>query len=108
MPDAPWHENNPRDCAMLVTLNVIGGKWKPAVLHLLVYRPMRFSEMRRAIPEISQKVLTQRLRELEQDDIVHREVFPEVPPRVEYSLTPRGQTLVPILQSLFAWGEANR
>jgi DNA-binding HxlR family transcriptional regulator len=91
---------------MVAAINRIGGKWKPVILHMLLDGKMRFGEIKRNIPPVSQKMLTQRLRELEADGIVHRKVYAEVPPRVEYSLTKRGETLKPILQDLYAWGQA--
>ena len=91
---------------MVATLNVLGGKWKPVILHMLLSGTMRFSDLKRNIPPVSQKMLTQQLRELEADGIVRRKVYPEVPPRVEYSLSARGETLRPILDSLYAWGDS--
>lgn len=90
---------------MVTTVNIIGGKWKPILLHMLSSRPMRHGELRRNIPPISQKVLTQQLRELETDGIVARTIHPTVPPAVEYHLTPKGETLKPLLESLYTWGE---
>lgn len=87
------------------TMEVIGGKWKTIILCHLRHSTMRSSELRRAIPQITQKMLTQQLRELEHDGIVHREVFNQVPPHVEYSLTERGQSLNSILNQLCTWGE---
>lgn len=101
----PWLIDNPLNCPMVVSINTIGGKWKPIILHMLSSGTMRFNELKRKVPPLSQKVLTQQLRELEQDRIVNRTVYPEVPPRVEYSLTPLGMTLVPVLESLYRWGE---
>ena len=93
---------------MLTTLNVISGKWKPMVLHMLLSHTMRFGELKKNIPPVSQKMLTQQLRELEADGIVERKIYAEIPPRVEYSLTQRGATLKPILDSLYAWGQMHR
>jgi DNA-binding HxlR family transcriptional regulator len=85
---------------------VISGKWKPVILwHLLKRGTLRFSELRRLVPRATQKMVTQHLRELEADGIVHREVYPQVPPRVEYSLTPAGETLRPVLKAMQRWGE---
>lgn len=95
------------DCPMVATLSIIGGKWKPVLLHLLTDRTMRFGELKKHIAAISQKMLTQQLRELEADGIVHRQVYLEVPPRVEYSLTAHGQTLRPALQALYHWGQVH-
>lgn len=88
-------------------VNILGGKWKPIILHMLSEGTMRFGELKKNIPPVSQKMLTQQLRELEADGIIKRKVYSEVPPRVEYSLTDRGITLKPILQDLYAWGQKN-
>jgi DNA-binding HxlR family transcriptional regulator len=103
-----WHIENPQSCPMLTTLNVIGGKWKPIVLHMLLSQTMRFGELKKNIPPVSQKMLTQQLRELEADGIIERKIYAEVPPRVEYSLTARGTTLQPILECLYLWGQTQR
>ncbi|KRL84698.1 winged helix-turn-helix transcriptional regulator [Lacticaseibacillus pantheris] len=89
------------------TMDIIGGKWKTIILCHLRHGMMRTGELRRAIPAITQKMLTQQLRELENDGIVHREVYEQVPPRVEYSLTERGESLNQILSMLCTWGEEN-
>jgi DNA-binding HxlR family transcriptional regulator len=100
------------DCEMLVdrcpvetTLDVIGGKWKVVILFWLRDETRRFSELRRKIPDVSERMLTQQLRELERDGIVERKVYPEVPPRVEYSLSSYGRTLLPITELMCAWGK---
>ena len=94
-------------CAVELTLNVIGGKWKPIILyHLGQERVRRFGELRQSIPNITQKMLTQQLRELEQDGLVHREVYAQVPPKVEYSLTSFGRSIMPVLHSLCQWGQS--
>jgi DNA-binding HxlR family transcriptional regulator len=85
-------------------LKVISGRWKSVLLYLLFDGPRRLSELSRARPEISQKVLIQQLRELEEHGLVYREVFREVPPRVEYSTTPLGRSLEPVLLALCSWG----
>ena len=85
-------------------LKVVSGRWKAVLLHLLFDGPKRLSELSRARPEISQKVLIQQLREMEEHGLVHREVFREVPPRVEYSATPLGRSLEPVLLALCTWG----
>lgn len=95
-------------CPVTATVGVIGGKWKPIILYILSQETRRFSELKRFIPGITQKMLTQQLRELEHDGIVHREVYPVVPPQVEYSLTDKGRTLGPILQAMERWGNAAR
>lgn len=102
-----WHTENPINCPLLATLNVIGGKWKPIILHMLSSGTMRFGMLKKNIPPVSQKMLTQQLRELEADGIISRRVYAEVPPKVEYSLTVKGATLIPILEKLYAWGQEN-
>lgn len=91
-----------------LTLRVISGKWKALLLWQICAGHVRFNELRRLIPDISQKMLTQQLRELEDDGIVARCVYPETPPRVEYSLTEYGHTLEPIFDALCAWGAQHR
>lgn len=91
-------------CPVEITLEVIGGKWKALALWHLSHKTLRFSQLRRRLPRVTQKMLTQQLRELERDGLVHREVFAEVPPRVEYSLTDLGLTLVPLLRRMCDWG----
>lgn len=93
-------------CNVELTLQIIGGKWKPLILYRLgTDGTLRFSEVKRAIPSITQKMLTQQLREMESDGIVHREVYPQVPPKVEYSLTELGQSVMPIISQLCQWGK---
>ncbi len=103
-----WHTDNPENCPMVYSLNVIGGKWKPVILHMLVDGIMRFGELKKNIPPVTQKMLTQQLRQLENDGLVYRKVYAEVPPRVEYSLTDKGKTLVPVLDQLYQWGAEHR
>lgn len=91
-------------CPVEATLGLVGGKYKALILWKLIPGPMRFSELRRAVPAATPKMLTQQLRELENDGLVLRTIFPVVPPRVEYSLTPFGQTVRPVLESMYAWG----
>ncbi|HYP90118.1 MAG TPA: helix-turn-helix domain-containing protein [Polyangiaceae bacterium] len=86
------------------TLKVIGGRWKVFILYYLFDKPLRLSELRRVVPGVSQKVLVQQLRELEEHGIVHRKVFAEVPPRVVYSATKLGHSLKPIVGALCEWG----
>lgn len=100
-----WHVENSINCPMVVSINIIGGKWKPIILHMLSAGTMRFGELKKNIPPVSQKMLTQQLRELESDGIISRTIYAEVPPRVEYFLTERGVTLTPILQDLYKWGQ---
>ena len=91
-------------CPVETTVDVTGGKWKPMIIYRLLDGPRRFGELRRLVGDPSQRSLTMQLRELEADGIVFREVFAEVPPRVEYSLTPFGQTLAPVLIAMRDWG----
>jgi DNA-binding HxlR family transcriptional regulator len=95
----------PYSCGLGPAFEVIGGKWKALILWELSVKPCRFGELRRLVPGISEKMLIQQLREMEADGIVHREVFHEVPPRVEYSVTPIGASLNDALGPLADWGE---
>lgn len=92
-------------CPVETTLDVIGGKWKGIILYHLIDGTKRFNEFRRLNPDITQFMLTLQLRELERDGIIHREVYKEVPPKVEYSLTDFGRTLEPLIVSMKVWGE---
>ncbi|NUU78963.1 winged helix-turn-helix transcriptional regulator [Paenibacillus xylanilyticus] len=92
-------------CPVEFTLDIIGGKWKGMLLYHMIEGPKRSSEFRRLFPTITQRMLTLQLRQLEEDGIVHREVFQQVPPKVEYSLTAFGRTLEPIIDSMKTWGE---
>jgi len=92
-------------CPVEATLDVIGGKWKVVILFWLKDRTLRFGELRRKIPDVSERMLTQQLREPEQHGIVRREVYPEVPLKVEYSLTDYGRTLRPITDLMCEWGK---
>lgn len=100
-------QKGPFTCGLDAAVAVVGGKWKPLILWALQDEPRRFGELRRNVRGVSEKMLTQQLRELESDGIVHREVYREVPPRVEYSLTPLGRSLNEALLPLGDWGEAN-
>lgn len=93
-------------CPVEVALLLIGDKWKVLILRELVEGKKRFGELKKAIGAVSQKMLTQQLRVMEQDGLVHRKVYPEVPPRVEYSLTSTGSSLKPILDAMNQWGES--
>ncbi|HEB27697.1 MAG TPA: transcriptional regulator [Porticoccus sp.] len=95
------------NCPVEAVLDLIGGKWKAVILYRLIESTKRFNELRRLIPNVTQRMLTNQLRELEADGLVHREVYLEVPPKVEYSLTDLGETLTPLLHSLEGWGEAH-
>ena len=101
-------EEQPYKCTVAVTLEIIGGKWKSLILWHLRAKTLRFSQLQRRLGSITQKMQTQQLRELERDGMVHREVYAEVPPRVEYSLTELGQTVVPILEQMCAWGKIHQ
>ncbi|MFD3791163.1 winged helix-turn-helix transcriptional regulator [Streptomyces cyaneofuscatus] len=91
-------------CGIDAAMDVIGGRWKVLILWALDEKPCRFGELRRAVPGVTEKVLSSHLKELEDDGIVRREEYAEVPPRVEYSLTPRGAALNEALEPLGAWG----
>lgn len=93
-------------CPVEATLALISNRWKTLIIRDLLDGTKRFSELMRSVGGISQKVLTSNLREMEADGLVHREVYAEVPPRVEYSLTPLGESLCPVLDALAAWGTA--
>ena len=96
------------DCPIRNVLARVGDKWSLLVLYHLQHRePVRFKELQRQIPDISQKSLTQTLRTLEADGFVTREVFPEVPPRVEYSLTPRALSFLPLVENMINWAKEN-
>ncbi|CAH0346673.1 winged helix-turn-helix transcriptional regulator [Bacillus sp. CECT 9360] len=99
-------ENKIFNCEKELTLSVIGGKWKMLILwHLGKEGTKRFGELKSLMPGITQRMLVNQLRELEEDLIVQREVYPVVPPKVEYSLTDQGRTLMPILDSMYKWGK---
>ena len=91
------------------TLSLIAGKYKPIILYCLMeYEPVRFNEMQRYLGRVADKTLSQNLKELERDGLIHRRMYPEVPPRVEYRLTERGHSLVAVLDKLCDWGMENR
>ena len=91
-------------CALDVTMSYIGGKWKTVVLWYLRNQTRRFGELKKQIPDITEKMLSLQLKALEEDGLVKREVYPEVPLRVEYSLTDFGKTLVPVIEAIAGWG----
>lgn len=102
---SPVPHQQPFGCSVEATLSVIGGRWKPVILFKLMEEgTLRFGELRRLVPGATQKMLTNQLRELEADGIIHREVYAEVPPKVEYRLTVYGRTLGPILEAMRDWG----
>jgi len=92
------------DCPVATTVSLIGSKWKLLIMRNLLVRPWRFNELQRSLEGISQKVLTDSLRSMEEDGIITRTVFPEVPPRVEYALSDLGESMRPIIKSMEAWG----
>lgn len=101
-------EMEPKLCRVEDALGVLVGKWKPIILLTLLQEgTKRFSELKRSVPGITQKVLTKQLRELEEEDIITRKVYPEVPPKVEYSITEYGKGLEPILVAMHEWGTAH-
>jgi DNA-binding HxlR family transcriptional regulator len=91
-------------CPVEAALDVIGGKWKPLILWALGEEVMRFGELQKALPGVNTKMLTKQLRELEEDGIIRRKIYPEVPPRVEYTITDFGKTFIPLLTALCNWG----
>lgn len=95
-------------CPVKLTADIIGGKWKPLILFYLEGGTRRFGELRKLIPGMTKKMLTQHLRELERDGLVHRKVYAVVPPKVEYTLTKHGESLKPILKLMSAWGTKHR
>ena len=104
IPNCPPVQGNYR-CHFELTLQLIGGKWKLLVIYFLsLQEVIRFGQLRRALPEISERMLVRQLRELEDDGLVSRKMYGTVPPRVDYALTPLGESLVPIMESLKAWG----
>jgi DNA-binding HxlR family transcriptional regulator len=94
-------------CPVEATLDMIGGKWKGVILFRLMEGTKRFGELRKLLAKVTQRTLTQQLRELEADGLVLRRIYAEVPPRVEYSLTPLGRTLKPVLVKLKDWGQVH-
>ena len=95
-------------CPVATTVQLIGSKWKLLILRNLLQRPWRFNELRKNLEGISQKVLTDSLRSMEDDGIITRTVYPEVPPRVEYALSELGESMRPIIKAMEQWGIANK
>ena len=91
-------------CPVEVTLDLVGGKWKGVIVYHLLESTLRFNELKRKLPTATQRMLTRQLRELEECGLVHREIFPQVPPRVDYSLTDEGRSLAPIILAMHEWG----
>lgn len=109
MNDRKISEANFSDTGYSYTLSLIAGKYKPVILYCLMeYEPVRFNEMQRYLGKVADKTLSQNLKELERDGLIHREMYPEIPPKVEYTLTDRGHSLVRVLDQLCTWGEENR
>ncbi|MBP1909122.1 winged helix-turn-helix transcriptional regulator [Methanolobus bombayensis] len=96
--------NSEYGCPVEATLGVIGGKWKPLILWQLKEEILRYNKLQQALPGISPRMLTKQLKELEEDGLVNRKMYPEIPPRVEYSLTDFGKTVIPVLEALAQWG----
>lgn len=96
-------------CPVTATMKVLGGKWKPILINAIyLTAPARFGELKRSVKGITQSMLTQQLRELEDDGLISRKIYAEIPPKVEYTLTEFGLTLSPIMQSMAKWGEEYR
>jgi DNA-binding HxlR family transcriptional regulator len=102
------HRRSAQPCGVETTLSVIDGRWKLPILFQLLDGTKRFSTLKRTLSGATQRMLTLHLRELERDGLIHREVYREVPPKVEYSLTARGRSLEPLLRFMSEWGHANR
>ena len=98
--------DNPNSCTLVHTMNIIGNKWKPIIIYLLSNGPLRFGKLNALIPTISKKVLTNQLKELQDDGLLLRQSFAEIPPRVEYSLTEKAIGLLPILKQLSEWADS--
>lgn len=95
------------DCPITAAISIVGGKWKPVIIWILIPGPKRFGELHKTIPGIALKVLSRHLKELEADGIITRKVYAEVPPRVEYTLTEKGQSLNAVMDLLADWGRRN-
>lgn len=101
-------EKKPEQCKVDEALSILVGKWKPIILlHLFTEGTLRFSELKRLMPGITQKMLTKQLRELENEDIINRAIYPQVPPKVEYSISKYGNSLHPVLEIMNEWGTAH-
>ncbi len=97
-------EFTPGNCPVVYCMNIIGGKWKPSIIHMIRTERNRYSILLKNITEISKQTLTNQLRELETDGIIERIIYAEIPPRVEYKITDYGKTLLPIIDSMYHWG----
>ena len=100
-------DKNLEQCPVTATMGIIGGKWKLLILHLIRNDINRFGKMSMMLKDISKQMLTTQLRELENDGIIERKIYPEIPPRVEYFITPKGKSLMPIVDLMRDWGNAN-
>jgi DNA-binding HxlR family transcriptional regulator len=96
---------NPTDCPVVHTMSIIGGRWKPIIIYCLMGGKLRFGKLSLFIPTISRKILTEQLKELENYGLIKREEFNEVPPKVEYSLTALGESLIPVIHAMCKWGQ---
>ncbi|MCD8238048.1 MAG: helix-turn-helix transcriptional regulator [Clostridiales bacterium] len=109
MSKADIENANFEDTGYSYTLSLISGKYKPIILYCLMeFEPVRFNEMQRYIKKVADKTLSQNLKELEADNLINRRVYPQIPPKVEYSLTDKGHSLVQVLDKLCVWGNENR
>ncbi|HBS57983.1 MAG TPA: transcriptional regulator [Firmicutes bacterium] len=105
---AKWPVNE-CECPMIYTLSVLGGKWKWLILYKLSESEvLRYGELRKNLPPITHKMLSQQLKELEAECLIHREEYHQIPPKVEYSLTAKGKTLMPVMELMSQWGKENR
>ncbi len=103
-----WSKNE-CDCSIVYTLSIVGGKWKWLILYKLSESGvLRYGELKKKVPAITHKMLSQQLKELEAELLIHREEYHQIPPKVEYSLTKKGGTLLPILDGMSQWGDANK
>jgi DNA-binding HxlR family transcriptional regulator len=102
---AKTNKEENESCPIAGSINIFGGKWKPEILYYINLGPRRFNELRRLIPEVTQRMLTQQLRELERDGIINRKQYMEIPPKVVYSMTDLGNSLIPIFNQLEKWGD---
>lgn len=93
------------NCPVVYCMNIIGGKWKPSIIHMIRTDRNRYSLLLKNITEISKQTLTNQLRELESDGIIERIIYAEIPPRVEYKITPYGSSILPIIDSMYQWGK---
>ena len=98
---------NPNNCPVTTCMNKIGSKWKPVVIFLITKGKNRFSLLQKAIPNISKQMLVNQLRELEEDDLIERNIFAEIPPRVEYKISKYGETILPVISIMADWGKVD-